>query len=422
MSFFAILSLAWSSLNNRRGSALLTVLAIAVAVMLFLGVDKLRESARESFKNTISGTDLIVGARTSPVSLVMFSVFHIGDPAANVTWDSAKWLSEQEEFEWTVPISLGDNHKGYRVIGTTADFFEHYAYRDQRKIEFSNGQPFDDVFDVVVGASVAKELGYSLDTEIVLSHGGGIDFSGGHDNLPFRIVGIMKPTGTPVDRSVLVSLSAIEAIHVGWETGSRSAVVRIMTPERVRKMDLSPDAVSAILVGLKGPNPFQTKRMIDTYRSEALIAAVPSLAIAEIWKLVGVVETVLLAVSAFVIVVGLISVLTSIMASLRERRREMAVLRAIGAGPRHIVLLLLSEAGLLAALGALLGIGFTYLAMAIASPIIETNFGLLLEIGWPGKTDMLVLSSVTGFSVLLGIIPAWQALQNSLADGLSIKL
>ena len=162
--------------------------------------------------------------------------------------------------------------------------------------------------------------------------------------------------------------------------------------------------------------------MIDTYRSEALIAAVPSLAIAEIWKLVGVVETVLLAVSAFVIVVGLISVLTSIMASLRERRREMAVLRAIGAGPRHIVLLLLSEAGLLAALGALLGIGFTYLAMAIASPIIETNFGLLLEIGWPGKTDMLVLSSVTGFSVLLGIIPAWQALQNSLADGLSIKL
>ncbi len=422
MSLGSIVSLAWSSLNSRRGSAILTMMAVAVAVMLFLGVDKLRTSARESFNNTIAGTDLIVGARTSPVSVMLFSVFHIGDPSANVTWKSVEWLKSRPEIDWIVPISLGDNHKGYRVVGTTPDFFDHYAFRNQQHIQFAEGERFDDLFDVVIGAAVAKELSYKLGDKITLSHGAGIDFSGGHDNLPFRISGILKPTGTPVDRSVLVSLPAIKAIHVGWETGSRSAVVNIITPDRVRNMNLETDSVSAALVGLKGNNPFLIKRTIDSYREEALVAAIPTLAISEIWKLVGVVENVLLAVSAFVIFVGLISILTSIMTSVRERRREMAVLRAIGAGPAHIMLLLISEATLLAAIGALTGIVLTYLAILGIAPIIETNFGLALSTGLPGLTDLTVLGCVTLFAAVLGIIPAWQALRNSLADGLSVKL
>ena len=151
MSLSALISLAWASLWNRRASALLTITAVAVSVMLFLGVDKLKTSSEESFQQTITGTDMIVGARTSPVSLVMFTVFHIGDPAAGMTWESYEWLQSRGDIEWTVPISLGDSHDGYRVVGTDQSFFEHYQFRDRQNVSFADGVPFDDLYDVVVG-------------------------------------------------------------------------------------------------------------------------------------------------------------------------------------------------------------------------------------------------------------------------------
>lgn len=419
-----VISLAWASLNNRRGSALLTVLAVAVAVMLFLGVDKLRQSAQESFRQTISGTDLIVAARTSPVSVILFSVFHIGDPPANVSWESYEWIAGRSDVAWAVPIALGDNHEGYRVVGTTSDFFTHYQFRRDSALSFAEGREFENLFDVVVGASVAKSLQYSLGSEIILNHGGGHDFSGGHDNLPFTISGILAPTGTPIDQSVFVSLPAIEAIHVGWESGAKSTLVNMITPERVKEMDLQPDAVSAIFIGLSGAsrNPFLVARAIDTYPREALIAAKPGLATAELWNLIGVAENALLAVSALVILVGLVSILTSIMTSVRERRREMAVLRAVGAGPKHIMGLIISEAALLAAFGSLIGIALTYLVFLSLSPLIEARFGIRLDLSPPGLTDLWVFTAVTGFAALLGVVPALVAMKNSLSDGLSIKL
>lgn len=418
-----ILSLAFASLWNRRGSAILTILAVAVSVFLFLGVDKLRTSSQESFKQTIHGTDLIVGARTSPVSLVLFSVFHIGNPSAAVTWETVEWLEGRDDVEWTVPLALGDSHKGHRVLGTTPDFFEHYAFRGGQKVSFASGQAFDDLYDVVIGSKVAIEQGYEVGTEITLSHGlGEVSFMQ-HDNRPFRITGILVPTGTPIDGSVLVSLPAIEAIHVGWESGAPSPIARMMSADDVRKMDLTPDAVSAIFVGLKRNRTLLlTQRAINTYPREALAAAIPGQAISEVWDIIGVAGNALMVVSAFVILVGLVSILTSILSSLRERRREMAVLRAVGAGPLYIMGLLLSEAVLLAAVGAAMGIALVYLANFIAQPIFEERFGILLPVSLPGMLDLHVFLVVSGLAGLMALVPALLALRASLSDGLSIKL
>ena len=418
-----VFSLALSSLWSRRGSAILTLMAVAVSVMLFLGVDKLRTSAEESFEQTISGTHLVVGARTSPVSLVLFSVFHIGNPSAAMTWESYEWLESREDIAWTVPIALGDSHKGHRVIGTTTGLFDHYQYRGGRSLEFADGEAFSDLYDVVIGSRVAQEQGYTVGAEITLSHGmGEVSFTE-HKNRPFTITGILEPTGTPIDQSVLVSLPAIEAIHVGWESGAPSPIANILTADDVRGMDLTPDAVSAAFVGLAEQRTIlRTERAINTYRGEALVAAKPGQAIGEIWSLIGIAGNALLAVSGFVIVVGLVSILTSILTSLRERRREMAVLRAIGAGPGHILILLLSEAVFLAALGAATGIAAVWLASLIAAPIFESSFGLALATSLPGMKDLTVFGVVCAAAGLLGLIPAIQAMRNSLADGLSIKL
>ncbi|MAP94339.1 MAG: peptide ABC transporter permease [Ponticaulis sp.] len=416
-------SLALASLWNRRISALLTILAVAVSVFLYLGVGKLKSAAETSFNQTIHGTDLIVGARTSPVSLVLFSVFHIGNPSAAITWESFQWLEEREDVDWAVPIALGDSHKGYRVIGTTGDFFDRYQFRGGQEVSFASGVAFDDLYDVVLGAKVAADLGYEIGSEITLSHGlGEVSFME-HDNRPFTVTGILASTGTPVDKSVLVSLQAIEAIHVGWQSGAPSPIARMVTADDVRKMDLTPDALAAVLVGLSERRTLlRTQNSINTYREEALVAAIPSQAISEVWELVGIAGNALLIVSAFVIVVGLVSILTSILSSLRERRREMAVLRAVGAGPGHIMGLLISEAIFLAAIGAAIGITLVYLASFIAGPIFENRFGIQITVSAPGATDAYVFLTVCGLAGILALFPAIGAMRSSLADGLSIKL
>lgn len=423
MSFTSIIGLAAASLWNRRGSAFLTLLAVTFSVMLFLGVEKLRQSAQESFENTISGTNLIVGARTSPVNLVLFSVFNIGTPSANMTWETFEAIEERADVAWAVPIALGDSHRGYRVVGTNQSFFERYKYRSGSALSFAEGASFDDLYDVVVGAEIASRLNYNVGDQITLSHGlGEVSFLQ-HDDRPFTITGIMERTGTPVDQSLYVSLEAIEAIHVGWESGAPSPMARMFSADDVRQMDLTPSSITAAYIGLENPRTLlTTQRSLNTYRREALLAAIPSQAIAQVWSLIAVAERALLAVSAFVILVGLVSILTSILTSLRERRREMAVLRAIGAGPPHILFLLVSEAVLLAGLGALLGILLVPLIISTLGPYLEAQFGLGLSPTLPGLRDLQVFAAVTGAAFLMGLIPGVQALKSSLADGLSIKL
>ncbi len=209
-----IAGLAFRSLLNRRGTALLTILAIAMSVTLLLGVEKIRRDAKASFANTISGTDLIVGARSGSVQLLLYSVFRIGNATNNISWKSYRDLASESAIAWTIPLSLGDSHRGFRVLGTNLDYFEHYRYRSGRALVFSEGVPFDDLYDAVLGADVAKELGYALGQAITIAHGTGDVSFAMHDDKPFRVSGILEKTGTPVDRTVHVSLEGIEAIHV----------------------------------------------------------------------------------------------------------------------------------------------------------------------------------------------------------------
>ena len=185
-----ILRLAIASLLARTATVSMTVLAIALSVALFLGVEQIRTGARDSFANTISGTDLIVGARTGSVQLLLYSVFRIGNATNNVTWESYQDIAAQPQVDWIVPISLGDSHRGFRVMGTTTGFFEHYRYRRDRSLTFADGGEMEDLFDAVVGADVAAQLGYALGDPIIITHG--LASFSRHDDQPFRIAGILE--------------------------------------------------------------------------------------------------------------------------------------------------------------------------------------------------------------------------------------
>ena len=423
MRHMAILSLALRSIWARKVTAILTIVSIAAAILLFVAVENLRQGARASFERTISDTDVIVGARSSPINLVLFSVFQIGDPTNNVTWETYEDIKTRKDVAWAVPISLGDSHRGFRVVGTTPDYFQYYKYADSQSLVFRQGQIFEDLFDVVLGAQVARELGYETRQKITLAHGlGGTSFVN-HDDLPFLITGILKPTGTPVDRSVYVSLGAIEAIHKGWQSGTPTPMSRTNTPEKLRKQNLIPESITAMFVGATSRvRSLGLQRDLNTYAAEPLQAVIPGVALSQLWNVVSVVERALALVSAFVIAMGLIGILTSILTSLNERRREMAILRAMGARGRHIIALLVSEAALLAFMGSVVGLTLLYGFLWIFRPILETRFNIGAIRMFPGQFDLGVIIAVTGVAAILGLMPALIALKRSLSDGLTIRV
>ncbi len=414
-----ILRLAIASLFARALTVGMTILAIALSVALFLGVEKVRTGAKASFADTISGTDLIVGARAGSVQLLLYSVFRIGNATNNVTWESYQDIAARPDVEWIVPISLGDSHRQFRVMGTTQAFFEHYKYRQGRSLAVSDGAIMDDLFDTVISADVAATLGYKIDDPIIVAHG--LASFTEHKDQPFRVSGILKKTGTPVDRTVIISMEAIEAIHVDWQTGAQ--VPGQATPaDVIRGMELTPKAITAALVGVESPlQTFALQRAINQYAEEPLLAILPGVALQELWGIVGIAETALLAVSAMVVVTALIGMMATIFSSLNERRREMAIFRAMGARPFTILSMLVLEAMVMAAIGAVFGLVLLYIGLFIGQPILDSAFGLWLPIDTPSIREVWVIVGVICAGAIVSLVPALRAYRMSVADGMMVK-
>jgi len=418
----ALLQMTWRSIANRRLAVWLTICTVALSVTMLLGVERLRQDVRSAFMQTVSGSDLLVGARSGPVQLLLYAVFHLGSATNNVSWQSIGKIAALPEVAWVVPISLGDSHRGFRVVGTDASFFRHYRYGRDRALAFSSGKPFDGLFDAVVGAEVAARFGYRPGDALVLSHGESVQGTGNHDDRPFTVVGILARTGTPVDRSVLVSLQAIEAIHVDWTGGMRLPGLTIPSSQLAR-FDLTPKSVTAALIGLKSRIAvFRVQRYINTFSDEPLLAVLPGATLQELWRIVAVVEKALLVVSALVVLVGLMGLVAVVVASLNERRRELAILRALGAGPRHVFALLMLESLLIGIGGCLFGVVLLQAATIIVGPWLEAQYGLPLQLHWLTPVEWQLLAAVMTAAVAAGVVPAVRAYRYSLVDGMTVKL
>ncbi len=414
----AVLRLAALSAWSRRLTLGLTLIAIALAVTLLLAVERIRVDARQSFTQSISGVDLVVGARTGGVQLMLYSVFHAGAASNNIAWDSYLAISSHPAVDWTLPLSLGDSHRGFAVLGTSADYFTRFRYGDREELLLRQGKPFAGVFEAVLGSEVARGLGYRLGDAITLSHG--LSERGPeHGDKPFSVTGILAPTGTPVDRTIHVSLESITALHLDWVGGAPLAGVAIPA-EFVAKFDLRPKEITAALVGLKQRSDvFRMQRFINQYRGEPLLAVLPGVALDELWQTVAMVERTLLAISALVVLIGLAGLAATLLAGLNERRRELAILRALGAGPRDIFLMLTAEGVLVTAVGALLGLLMLTLGSGLAAPWLLERFGIVLATRLPGSQELALIGAVISTGLLASLVPGWRAWRMSLADGLT---
>jgi putative ABC transport system permease protein len=418
-----LLDLARKSLRNRLLTTLLTVASIALSVALLVGVENVRVGMRDSFSNTIRGTDLIVGPRGGTIQLLLYSVFGMGAPTANLSWATYERWRDHPAVAWTIPYSLGDSHRGFRVIGTDENFYRHYQFRRDQGVEFAAGRPAAGMFEVVVGSDVATRLGYAVGQQITVTHGlmgtGIMD----HDDKPYTIVGVLDRTFTPIDRALYVTLEGIAAAHADWQDGAPPFPGEEIPAEQLLSAGVEIDQVTTFFLATRSRiDALRLQREINTYEGEALSAVIPAVALGEMWRGIGYAEEGLRIVTFFVVIVGLLGMLVSLYTSLNARRREMAILRAVGVGPRRIITLLVLESGLLAVLGTLTGVALVYALLFLAQAPVETRFGLFLPIRPLGTVEYYYIAGVIVAGFLIGLVPAIKAYRNALVDGLSIRL
>ena len=413
--------LAARSAWHRRDVLVLVVVSIALSAFLLLSIERVRHDARANFAQTVSGTDLIVGARTGSVQLLLYAVFRIGHATNDIRWASVERIARDPAVAWVVPIALGDSLRGFPVVGTTDDYFAHYRYGDGLGLRLARGRRFAGVYEAVLGAEVARTLGLSEGARLVLSHGDGALAGNDHADKPFVVVGVLAPTGTPVDRSVHISLASMEAIHLDWAAGTVIPGAQV-SAEEAAHADLTPRRVTACLVGLKQrAGVFRLQRAIDDDPTEALMAILPGVALDELWDVVGVGERALLGMSVLVAFVSLAALVAVVLAGLAVRRRELAVLRAMGADARHIIGLLAAEGAWVTALGVGFGLAAHLAAVALAADWVAVHWGIALQTGWPPRAAWGLLGAMVAAGWCASLVPGWRAYRLSLADGLTAR-
>ena len=411
--------LALKSLLNRRASVVLTLFTIAVSVMLLLSIERVRVDAKSSFSNTISGTDLIVGARTGDIQLLLSSVFRIGHTNNGVSWQSYKYITSQRGVKWSIPISLGDSHKGQAVLGTTPDYFTHYRFAKKQHLSFSAGNPFSTIHGVVLGSEVATKQGYKLGDSIVISHGMGNTSFHHHNDNPFEVVGILDPTGTPVDKTLHIPLAAIDLIH-----GGNASHEHDEHDEHDEHNNLTghPKQITAFLMGFDSPlYTLQIRRNINQYKPEALLAIMPTVTLKDLWEMLAIVEKILLLFSFVVVLISLLGMLTTLLANLNQRRRELAILRSVGARPWQLFTLISMESLLTTFLGCVLGCALFYATLFLGADYLQSHAGISVNIAMLSRYELTLIGVIMAAGFIIGLIPATRAYFYSLSDGMSIK-
>ncbi len=416
--------LALHSLRSRLLTTSLTVASIALSVTLLVGIEHVRAGVRASFAGTIRGVDLIVGARGGTLQALLSTVFGIGSPSGSVKLSTVERWKTHPAVKWAVPYSLGDSHRGFRVVGTTPEFFERYRFRNNASVTLTSGHIAAGDTDVVIGSDVADRLQYTVGSPVVVVHGLRDIGTSSHETHPFRVVGVLRRTFTPIDRSIYVTLEGIKAMHeedANVPGAMPGAMPGAEAPPGMNRLSAAADEqVSAFFVGTR--NRFEAlmlQREMNTDLVEPLTAVIPGVALGELWQNIGSAEVGLRVIALFAVAIGLTGMLVALYSSLEARRREMAIFRAIGAGPRTIISLLVLESGMLALLGCVVGVGTVYLGLAFAQSPIEQRFGLHLSIRPLGITEWGYLAMVLAAGIVIGVVPAWKAYRTSLVDGLS---
>ncbi|WP_299981602.1 FtsX-like permease family protein [uncultured Pseudoteredinibacter sp.] len=405
------ISLAYKSLLNRKESLIVSLIALSVSIFVLLGVEHIRLQSKESFAKAISGTDLIVGARSGPLNLLLYSVFHIGSPNNNLSWQSYQEIAQHPKVKWSIPLSMGDSHRGYRVIASNQDYFKYFQYGQNQTLQFEQGHAYETVLDVVLGAEVAQRLGYKVGDKLHIAHGIGSSSFHQHDDYSFTVSGILKATGTAVDKSLISSLAGIEIIHDKQLANSLD-----LSHLKLENSNITSHSITAFMLGLERKiDIFKLQRLISSYPKEPLLAILPGVTLKELWHMMGSLENILRLVSALVLISALLGLLALQMANARERKQEIKLLRVIGASPIYIFSLVQLETLLLTVTSMAFGALMLFIALSLGQSLLSGEYGIYISANFIGYETIMLAAWILLAAILAASLPAVQAYRHSLS-------
>jgi putative ABC transport system permease protein len=390
------------------------------SMVLLLSIERIQHGAEEGFNQSISGGDVIIGPRSSSLELVLYTVFHLGRPTNNITTKTIDDIKLRNDIDWIVPIALGDSHKGFRVIATQSNYFEHIKYSDNQSLTFLKGRAFSELPEVVLGSDVADKLNYSLGSNIQITHGSVEATGNKHDDFSFKASGILNKTGTPIDQAIFVDLKGYELLHLGWKSGKKVFSLDNIDLSTIPKEDLNPKTLTAAFVGLKSKlTLFNFSKSIREYPNEAISAVIPGVALSELWSIVGLVDKGFELLSWIIIAISLIAMITLIIASLDNRKQEMTIYRANGASPRFLATMVIYESlviGLVAIIGAII---LVTIVTYFATSQLNLTLGISPSFQWISLGEIKVFSVILSAGVLSSLIPAVMVFRKNLHQTLS---
>jgi putative ABC transport system permease protein len=408
MNLFA---LSWKNLFSKPLSLALSLVLFALGVGLISLLLLVNRQLEEKFEKNLAGIDLVIGAKGSPLQLILSSMYHVDAPTGNIPIQEVRpFLNPRHPFIKTaVPLSLGDSYKGYRIVGTTSAFFQVYG------AETGMGKMFEKPMEAVVGANVAEALGLSIGDSFFSSHGLLEELDMEHDHAAFRVTGILKPTGSAADQLILTAPQSIWQVHEHGSGDSHQHENDLSRP----LMDFPDKDITALMLQFKGRN-IQTLNMQRSINENTnLQAATPAIEITRLYSLMGVGADALRWLAFIIIGVSGLSIFISLYASLKERRYELALMRTMGASPFRLFTLIILEGLMLAVLGYGIGIALSHGGMEILGGFLQDTY----RYTFTGKVflqeELHLLLGALGVGFVAAVIPALQASSTDIHETLS---
>jgi putative ABC transport system permease protein len=415
-----MLSLLLKSMRSRIIPTSLVTISLMASMVLLLSIERIQQGTEEGFNQSISGVDAIIGPRSSSLELVLYTVFHLGRPTNNITTKTINDVKQRSDISWLVPIALGDSHRGYRVIATEPNYFQHIRYGNNQPLTFSKGAPFTELSEATLGSDVAEKLNYSVGSEIQITHGSIESIGSKHDDFSFTVTGVLNKTGTPIDQAIFLDLKGYELLHLGWKSGKKVFSLEDIDLSSLPPDALNPKTVTAAFVGLKSKlTIFNFSKNIREYTEEAISAVIPGIALSELWSIVGLVDKGFQLLSWIIIAISLIAMVTLIIASLDNRKQEMTIYRANGASPKFLAAMVIYESlviGLVAIIGAIILVtAVTY----FATSQLNLALGISPSFKWISLDEIKVFSIILLSGASSSLIPAAMVFRKNLHQTLS---
>lgn len=405
--------LSFKNVLARPLSALLSILLFGFGVAIIVSILLVGSFLKTEITKNAANIDLVIGAKGSPLQIILAAVFHVDYPTGNISLSDAHHISKNRLVDSAIPLALGDSHKGYRIVGTTLDYPHLY------QAQLASGEWFEQDMSAVIGATAARELNLQVGEKITSDHGlsAGV---GGHEDHPFSVAGVMHPTGTVLDGLILVSVASVWEVHGEHEAHAHEEIKEDLTTLdrlglQVTPSQLAAEEITALLVNYRSPMAaVQLPRIVN--QTSNLQAASPPYETARLFSIIGTGVEVVNVLGLVIVILSATSVFIALFNSLKERKYELAILRAMGASRRSIFRLIMTEGMILTLTGSLAGFAMAHLGFVLfgqaTAEIQGSGFFFVME-------EYYVAAGSLGVGIFASIIPALMAYQDDISKTLS---